>query len=82
MNTKNYNFIQFLDTFKSNKSYTHWAKHNEKLKLKQRKSDLKSTDQIVKSRIIAEKKKQRQKKGKKKGKHRKQNVFLEYMNKV
>ncbi|XP_056633508.1 ATP-dependent RNA helicase DDX54 [Diorhabda sublineata] len=49
--------------------HTHWARHNEKVKMKQRKSELKSTDQIVKARLIAEKRKQRQKKGKsKKGK--------------
>ncbi|KAJ8934981.1 hypothetical protein NQ318_014148 [Aromia moschata] len=53
------------------KPNTHWARHNEKVKLKQRKSELKSTDQIVKARIIAERKKQRQKKGKNKGKSKK-----------
>lgn len=48
---------------------THWARHNEKVKQKQRKSELKSTDQILKQRLIAEKKRQRQnKKGKSKGK--------------
>lgn len=49
---------------------THWARHNEKIKLKQRKSEMKSTDQILKARQIAEKKKQRQKgkKGRGKGK--------------
>lgn len=61
----------FSDTINVNKPHTHWAKHNEKIKLKQRRSELKSTDQIVKARIIAERKKQRQKKGKKKGKPRK-----------
>ncbi|CAG9856383.1 unnamed protein product [Phyllotreta striolata] len=51
------------------KLYTHWAKHNEKVKMKQRKSELKSTDQIVKARMLADKKKQGQRKGKgKKGK--------------
>lgn len=49
--------------------FTHWAKHNEKVKLKQRKSEMKTTDQILKAREIAERKKKRQKKGgKKKGK--------------
>lgn len=50
------------------KVFTHWAKHNEKIKLKQRKSELKSSDQIVKARLLAEKKKQKQKKGKGKSK--------------
>lgn len=36
------------------------------MKLKQRKSEIKSTDQIVKARIIADKKKQKQKKFKSK----------------
>ncbi|KAJ8957599.1 hypothetical protein NQ314_006525 [Rhamnusium bicolor] len=44
------------------KPYTHWARHNEKVKSKQRKSEMKTSDQIVKARIIAEKKKQKQKK--------------------
>lgn len=58
----------------NSKPHTHWARHNEKVKLKQRKSEMRSTDQIVKARIIAEKKKRKQKKqkkGKKKGKPRK-----------
>ncbi|KAG5887596.1 hypothetical protein JTB14_025755 [Gonioctena quinquepunctata] len=50
---------------------THWARHNEKVKTKQRKSELKSSDQIVKARILLEKKKQKQKKGKSKGKNKK-----------
>nr|CAI5860206.1 unnamed protein product [Callosobruchus analis] len=47
------------------KAHTHWARHNEKMKQKQRKTELKSKDQILKARLIAEKKQQRQKKGKK-----------------
>ncbi|XP_066138738.1 ATP-dependent RNA helicase DDX54 [Euwallacea fornicatus] len=50
------------------KRYTHWAKHNDKVKKKQRKSEMKSMDQILKGREAAEKKKRRQKKGKRKGK--------------
>ncbi|XP_066256724.1 ATP-dependent RNA helicase DDX54 [Euwallacea similis] len=56
------------------KRYTHWAKHNDKMKNKQRKSEMKSMDQILKAREMAEKKKRRQKKGKgkgKKGRHKK-----------
>nr|XP_023017464.1 ATP-dependent RNA helicase DDX54 [Leptinotarsa decemlineata] len=41
---------------------THWARHNEKIKIKQRKSELKNSDQIVKAQMLSEKKKQRQKK--------------------
>lgn len=41
---------------------THWAKHNEKERNKQRKSELKSTDQILKMRKLQEKKKARQNK--------------------
>lgn len=53
------------------KSYTHWAKHNEKVTQKKRKSEMKTKDQIVKARIIADKKRQKQKKGKnKKGKRK------------
>lgn len=48
---------------------THWARHNDKIKLKQRRSELKSNEQILKQRIIAEKKKKKQK-GKRK-QHRK-----------
>ncbi|KAH1029038.1 ATP-dependent RNA helicase DDX54 [Dendroctonus ponderosae] len=48
--------------------HTHWAKHNEKEKLKKRSSDMKSMDQILKAREIAERKKRKQKKGKGKGK--------------
>ncbi|CAH1278786.1 unnamed protein product [Diabrotica balteata] len=50
--------------------HVHWAKHNEKVKMKQRKSEMKSSDQIVKARLIAEKKKHKQK-GKKSKKGRK-----------
>ncbi|KAJ8919065.1 hypothetical protein NQ315_016972 [Exocentrus adspersus] len=50
-----------------NKRYTHWAKHNDKVKLKQKKSEIKTTDQIVKARLVAEKKRLRQKRGKNKG---------------
>lgn len=50
--------------------HTHWARHNEKIKLKQRKSEIKTNDQILKARLLAEKKKQRQKKGKSKNKGR------------
>lgn len=51
---------------------THWARHNEKQMMKNKRSDLKSTDQILKARQLAEKKKSRQngkrgKKGKKSG---------------
>nr|XP_022919550.1 ATP-dependent RNA helicase DDX54 [Onthophagus taurus] len=48
---------------------THWARHNEKLKMKMKKSELKSTDQILKARMLAEKKKKKQK-GKKKTKRK------------
>lgn len=41
---------------------THWARHNEKLHNKQRKSELKNTDQILKMRKLKEKKKARQNK--------------------
>ncbi|CAH0552710.1 unnamed protein product [Brassicogethes aeneus] len=44
---------------------THWAKHNEKVKLKQKRSEMKTTDQILKARQIDEKKKRKQKGGKK-----------------
>jgi len=44
------------------KIYTHWAKHNEKMKNKKVKSELRSTEQILKARKIAEKKKMRQNK--------------------
>ncbi|XP_018562547.1 ATP-dependent RNA helicase DDX54 [Anoplophora glabripennis] len=50
------------------KSHTHWARHNEKVKLQQRRSEIKTTDQIVKARIVADKKRLKQKKGKGKGK--------------
>jgi hypothetical protein len=50
---------------------THWARHNKKLKLKQRKSELKTTDEIMKARKIAEKKRNKQKKRGKKGKRNK-----------
>ncbi|XP_063906529.1 ATP-dependent RNA helicase DDX54 [Zophobas morio] len=50
---------------------THWAKHNKKLKLKQRKSELKTTDQILKARKIADKKKNKQKKKGKKSRRNK-----------
>ncbi|XP_008198552.1 ATP-dependent RNA helicase DDX54 [Tribolium castaneum] len=50
---------------------THWARHNKKLQQKQRKSELKTTDQILKARKIAEKKKNRQKKKGKKVKRNK-----------
>lgn len=43
------------------KPYTHWARHNEKLKMKQ-KSEMKSVDQILKARQIKEKKQRKQKK--------------------
>lgn len=52
------------------KGHTHWARHNEKVKLKQQKSELKSTDQIMKARKIAEKKKNKQKRKRKGGKHK------------
>lgn len=48
---------------------THWARHNVKLREKQKRSELKTTDQIMKARKLAEKKKQRNKR--KKGKGRK-----------
>ncbi|RZB58826.1 ATP-dependent RNA helicase DDX54 [Asbolus verrucosus] len=50
---------------------THWAKHNKKLKLKQKKSELKTTEQILKARKIAEKKKNKQKRRAKKTKKNK-----------
>ncbi|KAK9693141.1 Helicase conserved C-terminal domain [Popillia japonica] len=56
------------DMFKGRPN-THWARHNDKIKLKQRRSELKSNEQILKQRIIAEKKKKKQK-GKRK-QHRK-----------
>ncbi|CAG9822479.1 unnamed protein product [Phaedon cochleariae] len=51
------------------KPNTHWARYNEKVKMKQRKSEMKTSDQIVKARMIAERKKQKSK-GKKKGKNK------------
>lgn len=46
---------------------THWARHNTKIKEKSRKSELKTTDQILKARKEAEKKRNRNgRKGKKK----------------
>ncbi|KAH1022536.1 hypothetical protein HUJ04_011925 [Dendroctonus ponderosae] len=48
--------------------HTHWAKHNEKEKLKKRFSDMKSMDQILEIKEIAERKKRKQKKGKGKSK--------------
>ncbi|XP_060525012.1 ATP-dependent RNA helicase DDX54 [Cylas formicarius] len=50
------------NAFSGRKRYTHWAKHNEKVKTKQMKSEMKSTGQILKAREIAERKKQRSKK--------------------
>lgn len=49
--------------------HTHWAKHNEKLKLKNRTTELKSNDQILKARAIEAKKtwKQNSRKNKKGG---------------
>lgn len=44
------------------KPHTHWARHNEKVKTKQRRSELKTTDQILKNRKIQEQKKARQNK--------------------
>lgn len=44
------------------KPNTHWARHNEKMKMKQKRSELKTTEQIFKARNVAEKKKQKQKK--------------------
>ncbi|XP_030767680.1 ATP-dependent RNA helicase DDX54 [Sitophilus oryzae] len=62
---------------KINKSrpFTHWARHNEKMKEKQKQSDMKSTQQILKAREIAQRKKFRQKKrgSKNKGKGSKGN---------
>ncbi|XP_025833848.1 ATP-dependent RNA helicase DDX54 [Agrilus planipennis] len=55
-----------INKFKNIK--THWARHNEKVMTKQRKSELKTTEQILKARKIAEKKKMRQKKKFKKSK--------------
>ncbi|GJQ84455.1 hypothetical protein Trydic_g15666 [Trypoxylus dichotomus] len=54
------------------KPTTHWARHNDKVKLKQRRSELRSNEQILKERLIAEKKKRKQR-GKKRGnkKHKK-----------
>ncbi|XP_050313208.1 ATP-dependent RNA helicase DDX54 [Anthonomus grandis grandis] len=54
--------------FNKPKRYTHWAKHNEKVKQKQKTSEMKSMDQILKAREIAEKRKQKLKrKSKSKG---------------
>ncbi|KRT80055.1 hypothetical protein AMK59_7895 [Oryctes borbonicus] len=53
------------------KPNTHWARHNEKTKLKQKQSELKSNDQILKQRLIAEKKKQKQRGKKRTHKKRK-----------
>lgn len=39
---------------------THWARHNRNVKEKARRSELKTSDQILKARIIAEKKQKRQ----------------------
>ncbi|XP_046617895.1 ATP-dependent RNA helicase DDX54 [Neodiprion virginianus] len=49
-------------------SNTHWARHNQKTKEKARKAELKKPEQILKARLIMEKKQKRQ--GKKKGKGR------------
>lgn len=54
------NFKSCLVDFHGKRLFTHWAKHNEKVKQKQRKSELKSTDQILKARIVQEKKRQKQ----------------------
>ncbi|XP_076255680.1 ATP-dependent RNA helicase DDX54 isoform X2 [Rhynchophorus ferrugineus] len=55
----------------STKRYTHWAKHNEKLKQKQKQSEMKNTAQILKVREAAERKRMRQKKKGSKGKGKK-----------
>lgn len=60
-------------TLKTNAN-THWANHNKKLLLKQKRSELKTTDQILKSRAIAEKKQLRQNKKKRVVKHNKYNT--------
>lgn len=49
--------------------HTHWARHNKNIKEKVRRSELKSTDQILKARDAAEKKRNRN--GKKKKNKRK-----------
>ncbi|KAF2883077.1 hypothetical protein ILUMI_23090 [Ignelater luminosus] len=50
------------ETNRNRQIYTHWAKHNEKIKSKKLKSELKTTEQILKNRKIAEKKKMKQNK--------------------
>lgn len=57
-------FINFVNILEGNgrQIYTHWAKHNEKIKNKKLKSELKTTEQILKNRKIAERKKTRQNK--------------------
>lgn len=54
------------DTIKTKNVNTHWGRHNKKIQLKQKKSELRNTDQIMKARKLAEKKKKKNK-GKKKG---------------
>ncbi|XP_045465742.1 ATP-dependent RNA helicase DDX54 [Harmonia axyridis] len=49
---------------------THWARHNEKVKQKQRKSELKTTDEILKARKIAAKNKRNNMRRGKKGKRK------------
>lgn len=58
-----YTFFFVLANLKTNAN-THWANHNKKLLLKRKRSEMKSTDQILKAREIAEKKKLKQKKRK------------------
>ncbi|KAL3283589.1 hypothetical protein HHI36_006727 [Cryptolaemus montrouzieri] len=53
--------------------HTHWAKHNEKVRKKQVKSELKSADEILKARKIAARNKHQNMRKKKKGKGRRGN---------
>lgn len=61
--------------FPQGKPNTHWARHNEKIKLKRKGSELKSNEQILKQRLLAEKKKKKQKKGKGKKKPHKKHKY-------
>ncbi|XP_017783723.1 PREDICTED: ATP-dependent RNA helicase DDX54 [Nicrophorus vespilloides] len=47
--------------FLSGRPNTHWARHNEKVKIKKRRSELKSTDQILKERQLMERKRAKSK---------------------
>lgn len=61
-------FLFFLDISQGMLN-THWARHNRNAQDKKRKSELKTSDQILKARLLKEKKKNRN--GRKTKKHKK-----------